>query len=160
MPGNYAFIDSQNVHRGMQRAGWALDWRKFREHLQHHYDVTRAYIFIGYVQANESLYHNLQAAGFFMKYKNVTYQNDGKPKGNVDAELVLLGEDGVPFFDDLRSKAYLISGKSWVNNHAHVFRGILVSNAFLVHWLNAFDYTGRVAGRDFITRGPRSSLSS
>ncbi len=63
-----------------------------------------------------------------------------------DAELVLLGEDGVPFFDTLRSKAYLISGKTWVNNHAHVFRGILVSNPFLMHWLNVFDYTGRVAG--------------
>ena len=63
-----------------------------------------------------------------------------------DAELVLLGEDGIPFFDDLRPKAYLISGKTWVNNHAHVFQGILVSNPFLMHWLNTFDYTGRVAG--------------
>ncbi len=63
-----------------------------------------------------------------------------------DEELVLLGEDGVPFFDDLRSKAYLISGKTWVNNHAHVFRCILVSPAFLVHYLNTFDYKGRVAG--------------
>ena len=63
-----------------------------------------------------------------------------------DAELVLLGEDGVPFFDALRSKAYLISGKTWVNNHAHVFRGLLVSNPYLMHWLNVFDYTGRVAG--------------
>ncbi|MBE7465974.1 MAG: restriction endonuclease subunit S [Planctomycetes bacterium] len=63
-----------------------------------------------------------------------------------DTELVLLGEDGVPFFDDLRPKAYLISGKTWVNNHAHVFRGILVSNSFVMHWLNSFDYTGRVAG--------------
>ena len=63
-----------------------------------------------------------------------------------DEELVLLGEDGVPFFDDLRPKAYLISGKTWVNNHAHVFRGILVSHAFLTHCLNTFDYKGRVAG--------------
>jgi type I restriction enzyme, S subunit len=63
-----------------------------------------------------------------------------------DTELVLLGEDGVPFLDDLRPKAYLISGKTWVNNHAHVFRGILVSNTFVMHWLNTFDYTGRVAG--------------
>lgn len=63
-----------------------------------------------------------------------------------DEELVLLGEDGVPFHDALRSKAYLISGKTWVNNHAHVFRGILVSNHFLMHWLNVFDYTGRIAG--------------
>ncbi len=63
-----------------------------------------------------------------------------------DEELVLLGEDGAPFDDPLRPKAYLVSGKSWVNNHAHVFRGILMSNQFLVHWLNAFDYASRVAG--------------
>lgn len=63
-----------------------------------------------------------------------------------DEELVLLGEDGIPFFEELRSKAYLISGKSWVNNHAHVFRGIFVSNQFLVHCLNVFDYSGRVVG--------------
>ncbi|MGI0490160.1 restriction endonuclease subunit S, partial [Pantanalinema rosaneae CENA516] len=63
-----------------------------------------------------------------------------------DEELVLLGEDGVPFFDPLRPKAYLISGKTWVNNHAHVFKGILISNAFLLHYLNVFDYAGRVAG--------------
>jgi type I restriction enzyme, S subunit len=63
-----------------------------------------------------------------------------------DEEILLLGEDGVSFFDQLRPKAYLVSGKSWVNNHAHVFRGIFISNRFLIHWLNVFDYTGRVAG--------------
>lgn len=63
-----------------------------------------------------------------------------------DEELVLLGEDGVPFFETLRPKAYIISGKTWVNNHAHVFWGILTSNKFLVNWLNVLDYTGRVAG--------------
>lgn len=63
-----------------------------------------------------------------------------------DEDLVLLGEDGVPFLDPLRPKAYLVTGKSWVNNHAHVFRSILVSNAYLIYWLNTFDYSGRVAG--------------
>lgn len=63
-----------------------------------------------------------------------------------DEELVLLGEDGVPFFDPYRSKAYIISGKTWVNNHAHVFRGVLTSHPFLAHYLNVFDYTGRVVG--------------
>lgn len=63
-----------------------------------------------------------------------------------DGELVLLGEDGVPFHDPLRQKAYLISGKSWVNNHAHVFQAILTSPRFLVHYLNVFDYAGRVVG--------------
>lgn len=41
-----------------------------------------------------------------------------------DEELVLLGEDGAPFFDMSKHKAYLISGKSWVNNHAHVLRAL------------------------------------
>lgn len=63
-----------------------------------------------------------------------------------DEELVLLGEDGVPFFDPYRSKAYIISGKTWVNNHAHVFKGILISHPFLAHYLNVFDFTGRVVG--------------
>jgi type I restriction enzyme, S subunit len=63
-----------------------------------------------------------------------------------DEELVLLGEDGVPFFDPYRTKAYLIRGRAWVNNHAHVFKGILISHSFLAHYLNVFDYTGRVVG--------------
>ena len=52
----------------------------------------------------------------------------------------------MPFFEPLRAKAYLIAGKSWVNNHAHVFRGILISPPYLVHYLNVFDYSGRVVG--------------
>ena len=63
-----------------------------------------------------------------------------------DEELALLGEDGVPFFDPMRAKAYLISGKTWVNNHAHVFKGILISHSYLVHYLNVFDFAGRVVG--------------
>jgi type I restriction enzyme M protein len=63
-----------------------------------------------------------------------------------DEELVLLGEDGVPFLDPLRPKAYLVSGKSWVNNHAHAISGIEMSNPYLLHWLNSFDYSGRVTG--------------
>ncbi|MEM5543699.1 restriction endonuclease subunit S [Sulfitobacter sp. AS92] len=63
-----------------------------------------------------------------------------------DDDLVLLGEDGVPFHDPLRNKAYKISGKTWVNNHAHVFKCILTSIDFVAHYLNVFDYSGRVVG--------------
>ena len=61
-------------------------------------------------------------------------------------ELVLLGEDGVPFLELLKRKAYLINGKSWVNNHAHVLRGVKVSNEFLCFFLNQIDYTSFVSG--------------
>ena len=48
-----------------------------------------------------------------------------------DEELVLLGEDGVPYLDPFRHKAYLIAGKTWVNNHAHVLRAHLTTGPFL-----------------------------
>ena len=65
-----------------------------------------------------------------------------------DEELVLLGEDGAPFFDNFKDTAYLISGKSWVNNHAHVLKGIknLLLNKFLCYFLNQFDYHEYVTG--------------
>ena len=40
----------------------------------------------------------------------------------TDEELVLLGEDGAPFLDFYKDKAYLIEGKAWVNNHAHILK--------------------------------------
>lgn len=40
----------------------------------------------------------------------------------TDEQLVLVGEDGAPFLDLLKDKAYIIKGKAWVNNHAHVLR--------------------------------------
>lgn len=65
-----------------------------------------------------------------------------------DEELVLLGEDGVLFYDKDKPKAYLISGKSWVNNHAHVLRAKkdITLNKFLLFFLNLFDYNGYVTG--------------
>lgn len=51
-----------------------------------------------------------------------------------DEELVLLAEDGGFFFSKTRPASYRVSGKCWVNNHAHVLRP-----AHDVHpdWLNA-----------------------
>lgn len=79
-------------------------------------------------------------------YYGATQQQGWIDEYLFDGEFVLLGEDGVPFHDPLRTKAYLITGKSWVNNHAHVFQGILTLPRFLVHYLNVFDYAGRVVG--------------
>ncbi len=63
-------------------------------------------------------------------------------------ELVLLGEDAAPFLDNFKDKAYLISGNSWVNNHAHVLKGIadLLLNSFLCYFLNQFNYHDYVTG--------------
>ena len=63
----------------------------------------------------------------------------------TDGEYVLLGEDGAPFLDAFSNKAYIISGKTWVNNHAHVLRS-KTNNKFLCYYLNSFNYKGYVSG--------------
>ena len=63
----------------------------------------------------------------------------------TDGEYVLLGEDGAPFLDAFASKAYIISGKTWVNNHAHILRA-KGNSKFLCYYLNSFNYKGYVSG--------------
>lgn len=63
----------------------------------------------------------------------------------TDGEYVLLGEDGAPFLDAFAKKAYIISGKTWVNNHAHVLKS-KINNKFLCYYLNFFNYKGFVSG--------------
>ena len=73
----------------------------------------------------------------------------GKIDGYLfDEELVALGEDGVPFLDAKKSKAYMLNGKTWVNNHAHVLKAIdgITTNSFILNFLNQFDYQGYVNG--------------
>ena len=41
----------------------------------------------------------------------------------TNEQLVLVGEDGAPFLDLIKDKAYIIEGKAWVNNHAHIITG-------------------------------------
>lgn len=101
--GNYAFIDSQNLNLGVQKVGWKMDWRKFRLWLQEKYNVTHAYMFIGYMAENESLYELMHEHGYLIVLKPTLEikprpedeaPKDGeeqKPvvKGNIDADLVL-----------------------------------------------------------------------
>lgn len=64
-----------------------------------------------------------------------------------DEKLVLLGEDGAPFFDDFRPVSHLIDGKVWVNNHIHVLRTKdNIVDSYLVHSLNSVDYHEYING--------------
>lgn len=65
-----------------------------------------------------------------------------------DGKYVLLGEDGAPFLDPFKSKAYVVYGKCWVNNHAHVLKGKegICDDDFLCIALNFADYSNAVTG--------------
>ncbi len=86
---NYAFIDSQNVNLSIRSLGWKLDFARFRVYLKEHYGVTKAFLFIGYIEGNSELYTSLQSAGFLCVFKPTLEYKDGTTKGNCDAELVL-----------------------------------------------------------------------
>ncbi len=83
--GNYAFIDSQNLNLGVQKIGWKMDWAKFREWLRAEYNVEQAFMFIGYMPDNESLYEQMYAHGFLVVLKPTV---DIKPSQMKAAEKV------------------------------------------------------------------------
>ena len=63
-----------------------------------------------------------------------------------DEELVLLGEDGAPFFDKTRPVAFHINEKVWVNNHIHVLKAKGIDPSYLTYVLNSVDYHEYISG--------------
>ena len=104
---NFAYIDGANLHKGVGELGWRLDYRRFRVWLEEKYGISKAYIFIGLVPKHKDIYTRLQEAGFTLVFKETTYDNDGKAKGNCDADLVL--KAAVDYFEKNFGKAVLVS---------------------------------------------------
>ncbi|HOZ03064.1 MAG TPA: NYN domain-containing protein [Candidatus Woesebacteria bacterium] len=85
----YAFIDSQNLNLGVRSQGWVLDFHKFRRYLRDKFRVSKALLFIGYVEKYQSLYHKLTSFDYILVFKPTVMSRNSKTKGNIDAELVL-----------------------------------------------------------------------
>ncbi len=114
-PEVYAFIDSQNLNLGVQKVGWKMDWRAFRKYLKDQLHVTKAFMFIGYMAENESLYEHMHELGYLIALKQTvdvsTTDKDNEEhksvvKGNIDADLVLYAMKEMPNYD----KAVIVSG--------------------------------------------------
>ena len=77
-----------------------------------------------------------------------------------DESLVLLGEDGAPFFARNKRVAFSVRGRIWVNNHAHVLRPIRMQPDLLAHGLNITDYAAFIDGstRDKLTQGDMNDI--
>ncbi len=63
-----------------------------------------------------------------------------------DGTYLLVGEDGTVVTKDGKPILQYITGKIWVNNHAHVLQGKDVSTGFLFCKLSQFDVTHLVTG--------------
>jgi uncharacterized LabA/DUF88 family protein len=70
---------------------WKVDLQRFRIYLQQQYDVDRAYYYLGYVQNGDkyqSLYEEIQAAGFILVFREHNSAMLGTKKGNVDSDII------------------------------------------------------------------------
>ncbi len=108
VPVVYAFIDSQNLNLGVLSQGGKLDFRKFRLYLKQTHNVTKAFLFIGYVEENKVLYDYLKRSGYICVFKKIIEYKDKDivVKGNIDADLVLHTMIEFPQYD----KAIIVSG--------------------------------------------------
>lgn len=103
---NHAFIDGQNLHSGVRALGWKIDHKKFRDYLRDELNVTKAFMFVGFMEEHQDLYNALQDAGFICFFKPLLRYNDGTVKGNVDADMVLQVMVDIDNFD----KAVIVTG--------------------------------------------------
>lgn len=114
----YAFIDGQNLNLGTLKSfkkkvgnqqinytGWKLDFRKFNQYLKTKYNVSKSFLFIGYIPQNKPLYQSLEKFGYKLIFKPTITQH-GETKGNVDSDLVLHTMINLKKF----SKAIIVAG--------------------------------------------------
>ena len=174
---NYAFIDSQNLNLGVQRAGFKMNWKKFRTYLKEEHDVEKAYMFIGYMQENEDLYTQMHEAGYLVALKPtlemLTTSEEEKEriptKGNVDTELVMYVMKEMKNYN----KAVIVSGDGdfyslieYLQNKGKLLN-VMVPNwkyssllkTFEPHIIRLDELKKELAYRDFRRKSKKSSAA-
>jgi uncharacterized LabA/DUF88 family protein len=83
------YIDGANLHQGTKSQTDGLDYAKFYKYLDDKYHPDVIYIFMGKIEARQSLYDFLTECGYKIVFKDTFRNSEGEIKGNVDAEIVL-----------------------------------------------------------------------
>ena len=111
------------------------------------------YLTIGFCECKDSFRKPINASERAKREGDIPYYGATGQVGWIDdyltdEQLVLVGEDGAPFLDTVKDKAYLIDGKAWVNNHAHILKSYYgeTGNKYIMNYLNSFNYKGYVNG--------------
>jgi len=141
---NFAFMDSNNLYLSVRSQGWEIDFGRFRVYLRDKYKITKAFLCIGYIKGNESLYKHLQEAGYICIFKPTLELPNGEVKGNVDAELVLHTMIHLNDFD----KALIVTG----DGDFHCLIEFLLEKKKLLALMvpNHKRYSGLLKRKDFL----------
>ena len=76
-------------------------------------------------------------------------------------EIVLVGEDGSPFFDKTKPVSFYVNDRVWVNNHIHILKsGDKIIPKYITHSFNVVDYKEYITGstRDKLTQSDLSRI--
>jgi len=108
---NHAYIDANNLHKGISSLGWKIDYIRFRKFLTERHAVKKAYLCIGFIAANAGLYRDLQNWGYTLIFKPTIAVKGKGVKGNCDGELILqVMAELVPGSDTFCEKVVLVTG--------------------------------------------------
>ena len=109
---NWAYIDGQNLNLSttMCDEPWKVGLKAFRQYLKKKYGITRAYYFLGcHDISNESLYINIQRAGFILIFRAHAADLHSSKKGNVDTDIVFTLMKNFHEHEEI-NKFYIVSG--------------------------------------------------
>jgi type I restriction enzyme, S subunit len=80
----------------------------------------------------------------------------------IDDRVVLIGEDGAPFFERDKDVAFVSEGPIWPNNHIHIIKPHprQIEDRFLCYFLNQVEYAKYINGstRDKLTQAQLGSI--
>lgn len=80
----------------------------------------------------------------------------------LDERVVLIGEDGAPFFENHKDVAFVSDGPIWPNNHIHILKPNprIIDDRYLCYFLNQVEYARYINGstRDKLTQSQLGSI--
>lgn len=80
----------------------------------------------------------------------------------INDRVVLIGEDGAPFFERDKNVAFISNGPIWPNNHIHILKPNprVIDDRFLCYFLNQVEYAKYITGstRDKLTQAQLGSI--
>ncbi|MHA3915192.1 restriction endonuclease subunit S [Halovulum sp. GXIMD14793] len=80
----------------------------------------------------------------------------------ISERVLLIGEDGAPFFEHDKDVAFISDGPIWPNNHIHILKPVkaAIDDRFLCYFLNQVEYAKYINGstRDKLTQSQLGSI--
>lgn len=112
----------------------AVEWKNLGE-LAENLDSMRKPVTSGLRESGNIPYYG--ASGMVDRVKDYIF----------DSDLLLISEDGANLLARNAPIAFSISGKSWVNNHAHVLKfSTYAERRYVEYYLNSIDLTPYISG--------------